>query len=480
MDGQNAIADSAAYEITPAKRKRLQSIFDHATGMMKQPKYDFDYAHSLLGECVKSDPANLIYAEKMLENLERKFKGKKPSGLFSAFSGRGIKKALAAKNWTEVIAQGVDMLKSNPWDSSALIGMVDACAELRCHEVGLLFMRNATAGSPNDIEVRRHCARYLGRVGQFDQAISVWHFVNEKTRGDDEANKMISQLTLDKERMRQGLPTITNKIDVRPGEKMRPRPKSNQEEVKTEKPKVAIQLNEKQILDRVILDNPEKIENYLKLADLWQLEDKYHEAELVMKKAQSAIGQSMDIVRKLEDIRIGRARHRYEVAEKQYDVEKTAESRKLADDLKDELNRTELEIYQRRAERHPDDKKQLYEYGLRLKRAGNFEEAIETFDQVIEGDEKLLAIANLGKGECLQAKKKYHTAMECFEEALSYSDSLSSDRQKQLLYRAGVLAMGLSELIDAKAYFKRLKKMDPSYRDVGSRLDKVRKMLQDK
>ncbi|MFI4876916.1 MAG: tetratricopeptide repeat protein [Blastopirellula sp. JB062] len=480
MDGQNATADSAVYDITPAKRKRLQSIFDHATGMTKQQKYDFDYAHSLFGECVKSDPANLIYAEAMMDNLERKFKGKKPAAIFSAFSGRGLKKAVAAKNWLDVIGQGVDMLKSNPWGSTALIAMVSACAELRCHEVGLLFMKYATEGSPNDIEVRRHCARYLGRVGQFDQAIAVWHFVNEKTRGDQEANQMISQLTLDKERVRQGLPTITNKIDVRPGERPRPRPQANPQAEKVEKPKVAIELNEKQILDRVIDDYPEKIENYLKLADLWQQEDKYHEAELVMKKAQSAIGQSIQIIRKLEDIRINRARHRYEVAEKQYDVEKTAESRKLADDLKDELNRIELEIYQRRAERHPEDKKQLYEYGLRLKRGGNLEEAIQVFDEVIEGDEKLIAIANLGKGECLQAKKKYHTAMECFEEALSYSDSLSSERQKQLLYRAGVLALGLSELIDAKAYLKRLKKLDPAYRDVDSRLDKVRKMLQDK
>ncbi|MCC9605219.1 hypothetical protein LOC68_24055 [Blastopirellula sp. JC732] len=480
MDGQNATTDSAGYEITPAKRKRLQSVFDHATGMMKQQKYDFDYAHSLLGECVKSDPANLIYAEKMMENLERKFKGKKPSGLFGAFAGRGIKKALAAKNWTDVLGQGVDMLKSNPWDASALVPMVDACAELRCHEVGLLFMKYATDGSPNDIEVRRHCARYLGKVGQFDQAIAVWHFVNEKTRGDDEANKMISQLTLDKERMRQGLATITNKIDIRPGEKPRPRPKTTQEEEKTEKPKVAIELNEKQILDRVILDYPEKIENYLKLADLWQAEDKYLEAELVMKKAQAQIGQSLEIIQKFEDIRINRARYRYEVAEKQFEGEKSAENRKLADDLKDELNRTELEIYQRRAERHPDDKKHLYEYGLRLKRAGNLDEAIEVFDQVIEGDEKMLAIANLGKGECLQAKKKYHTAMECFEEALTYADTLSSERHKQLLYRAGVLAMGLGELVNAKAYFKRLKNMDPGYRDLDSRLDKLRKMLQDK
>ncbi|TWT32022.1 tetratricopeptide repeat protein [Blastopirellula retiformator] len=480
MDGQNATADSAAYEITPAKRKRLQSVFDHATGMMKQQKYDFDYAHSLLGECVKSDPANLIYAEKMMENLERKFKGKKPKGLFGAFGGRGIKKALASKNWAEVLGQGVDMLKSNAWDAAALVPMVDACAELRCHEVGLLFMKYATDGSPNDIEVRRHCARYLGSVGQFDQAMAVWHFINEKTRGDDEANKMISQLTLDKERIRQGLPTITNKIDVRPGEKPRPRPKSVQEEAKSEKPKVAIELNEKQILDRVILASPEKVENYLKLADLWQKDDKYHEAELVMKKAQAAIGQSLQIIQKFEDIRINRARHRYEVAEKQFEAGKTAESRKLADDLKDELNRTELEIYQTRAERHPDDKKHLYEYGLRLKRAGNLDEAIEVFDQVIEGDEKMLAIANLGKGECLQAKKKYHTAMECFEEALSYSEHLSSERHKQLLYRSGVLAMGLGEHSDAKAYFKRLKKMDPGYRDIDSRLDKVRKMLQDK
>ena len=284
--GSFSISDDADYEVSPALRKRLQQLFDHATQMMAKQKYDYDYAHSLLGECCKRDPANLVYVEKMLENLDRKFKGKKKGSLFSGFGGKGgLKKALSAKKWQEVIAEGIELLKSNPYDSVTLRGMVDACEAMRYNEVGLRYMKNAIDGSPGDMEVMRHCARYLGRVGQFDQAIALWHFIEEKKRGDDEANKMISQLTIDRERRAQGLATVTNRIDPADAAKIKRRQASQEEggarpgtSHLQERPATKIELNEKQKLKAKIEANPDDAENYMKLIDLWCSEAKFYEA----------------------------------------------------------------------------------------------------------------------------------------------------------------------------------------------------------
>jgi len=478
--GSFSTSDEANYEVSPALRKRLQQLFDHAKQMTSKQKYDFDYAHSLLGECCKRDPANLVYVEAMLDNLDRKFKGKKKGSMFAGFSSRGgMKKALSAKKWQDVLAEGVDLLKSNPWDSVALRGMVDACEAMRYNEVGLRYMKNAIDGSPGDVEVVRHCARYLGRVGQFDQAISMWHFVEEKARNDKEAANMISQLTIDRQRQAQGLATITNRIDPADAAKARRKTSQPAQQQAEERATVRIELNEKQKLKGKIEAEPEQPQNYLSLIDLWCTENKFFEAELVLKQAFMTIGDSMELIEKREDITVQKARHRYRQAEQQAGAEAKPELVELVESARADLNRIEMEIYAKRAERYPDNLDIKYELALRLKRAGNNDQAIETFEEVAERDEKYLALALLGKGECLQARKKYVTALETYEEAITYADTLSAERHKLLLYRAGVLAQGLKEYRTAASYLKRLLKMDANYKDVARRLDKVRKMRQD-
>ncbi len=477
--GSFSVSEDADYEVSPAMRKQLQRLFDHATQMMSKQKYDYDYAHSLLGDCCKRDPANLVYVEKMLENLDLKFKGKKKGSLFSGFGGKGgLKKALSAKKWQDVIKEGVDLLKSNPYDSVVLRAMVDACEAMRYNEVGLRYMKNAMDGSPGDMEVMRHCARYLGRVGQFDQAISLWHFIEDKNRGDKEANQMISQLTIDRERRAKGLATVTNRIDPADAAKVRRRQATQQGNESTEvqeRPATKkIELNEKQKLKAKIEDNPDQVDNYMKLIDLWVEEGKFFEAESVWKEAQAHFGDSMELTEKREDLLIQKGRHRFQMAQNQASSQSSPQLLELVETAKNDLNRLELEIYTRRSERHPDDLSIKYELGLRLKRMGNYEEAEAIFDEIALADEKLLAICYLGKGECLQARKKFMTAMEMYEEALNYADNLSSERFKLLLYRAGVLAQGLKEWSSATSYLKRLEKMDPAYKDVKRRLDKLK------
>ncbi|MFN3153528.1 hypothetical protein [Bremerella sp.] len=477
--GSFSVSEDADYEVSPALRTQLQRLFDHATQMMSKPKYDYDYAHSLLGDCCKKDPANLVYVEKMLENLDLKFKGKTKGSLFAGFGGKGgLKKALSAKKWQDVIKEGIDLLKSNPYDSVTLRAMVDACEAMRYNEVGLRYMKNAMDGSPGDMEVMRHCARYLGRVGQFDQAISLWHFIEEKNRGDKEANQMISQLTIDRERRAKGLATVTNRIDPADAAKVRRRQSSQEEgssksEVQ-ERPATKIELNAKQKLKAKIEAAPDQLENYMKLMDLWVEEGKFFEAETVWKEAQTHFGDSIELTEKQEDLLILKARHRYKMAENQASAQSSPQLLELVETAKTDLHRLELEIYRRRNERHPNDLMIKYELALRLKRMGNYDQAEELFDEISLADEKLLAICYLGKGECLQARKKFVTAMETYEEALNYADSLSSERLKLLLYRAGVLAQGLKEWSSATSYLKRLEKMDPAYKDVKRRLDKLK------
>ncbi|RCS41130.1 hypothetical protein DTL42_21375 [Bremerella cremea] len=469
--------EESNYEVSPALRKRLQQLYEHASQMMSKPKYDYDYAHSLLGECCRRDPANLVYVEKMFENLDLKFKGKKKGSVFSAFGGKGgVKKALAAKKWLEVISEGIDLLKNNPYDSVTLRAMVDACAALRFNEVGLRYMKNAMDGSPGDMEVMRHCARYLGKVGQFDQAISLWHFIEEKKRGDDEANKMISQLTIDRERRAQGLATVTNRIDPEEAAKLRRKQLAAQEEAGGAAPPVAKgPLTEKQKLKARIENNPDVSSNYIMLIDLCCEEGKFFEADEVLKQALTHFGDTLELIEKREELLIVKARHRFRLAEKQAAAtpNPAPELLELVETSRNDLNRIELEVYSKRNQRKPGDVALKYELAVRLKRVGNFEQAEQLFEEVAQADDKLFPICYLGKGECLQSRKQYAAALAAYEEGLTRSENMSSDGLKLLLYRAGVLAQGLKEWVSASRNLKRLHKLDASYKDVKLRLDKL-------
>jgi len=477
--GSYSASDEANYEISPAKQKRLQQLFDHAKQMTSKQKYDFDYAHSLLGECCKTDPANLVYCEAMLANLEKKFGGKKRGSFLSGLGSKGaLKKAVSQKKWRDAISAGIDLLKSNPFDATVLRGIVDACEALRYNDVGLRYLKNEIEGSPGNVDVVRHAATYLGRVGQFEQAISLWHFVEEKQRGDEQANKMISQLTIDRERRAKGLSTVTNAIDPADAAKIRRRPTeaANSSEDSQERPAVKIQLNEKQKLKAKIEAEPETFENYVKLIDLWCAENKYFEAESVLRDAKEHLEEAPEWQEKFEEVQMLKARHRYRLAEQQAGANAKPQLLELVETAKNDLNKLELDIYTKRLEKSPSDSQLKYEVALRQKRIGNVDAAIDLFDEIAESDEKFLALAYLGKGECLQSRKKYVTALETYEEAVTYADTLSPERHKLLLYRAGVLAQGLKEYRSAVSYLKRLTAIDPNYKDAKLRLDKLKKM----
>ena len=129
--------EPAGDPIPPAMRQRLQQCYQHGTKLMEKEKYDFDYANSLLSECVVRDPNNLMYVEAFLTNLDRKYDGNKRGSRLSMLGGgkSGFKKAYSKKNWGEVLKLGPDVLKSNPWEVSALRAMAEACEALDYREV---------------------------------------------------------------------------------------------------------------------------------------------------------------------------------------------------------------------------------------------------------------------------------------------------------------------------------------------------------
>ena len=458
--------------ISPATRRRLEQCFD--TGTKNTSTGNYDYATELLAQCVTVDPGNQKYAQAFLGNLYRKYNNNKKgitlASVRSAGSRASMMNAHRKKDWLGVIKSGYEILKLNPWDVAALLQIAKAASEMKLVEAQLTYLKAAQTADPKSAEVHRECALALKIIGQFDQAISCWVKVDQLTKGgSEEAQHQITELQVEKSMGMGGLRRESDAADsgdegAKAGSAMAPQGGR-------------VKRTRAEELEANIAASPGEINPYSELAEIHVKDINWAEAEAVLQRGLQATGGDMRLREQLEDIQLRRARQNLLVAERRAADSNTEENKKLVLQLRGELNRQELDIFRGRVERYPTNTGWKYELGLRLKRAGNFNEAIKMFQEA-RGDPKHRGIVLLDLGECFQQIKQFRLAMQHYAQAVDEMPEKEVDLRKKALYRAGVLAMGLAEhdesvMADAEKYLTQLAALDFSYKDVSERLDKI-------
>jgi len=475
---------------------------------LQQDKPDRDYANTLLTQCVVADPSNLVYVEAFLKNLQEKYQNNKRGArwLFGGGSGKGrseFKKAVAKNDWVEILRLGPELLHSNPWDVSVLRAMAQACAAFQYNEVELRYLKNALDANPKDIEVNRHCALSLARMGQFDQAIACWHRIEELRPNDAEPKRMIAELTVERARpqaMRSGpaarraapqtgaapqaiAAQAANAQSPEDGSAVHEEPASGSAPSGTETavpepaaPRHQVQLTPIQRLEKAITTEPEIVENYLELIDLYIAAQRFQDAERVFQRARSVLPGDLDVLSKGEDLFIAIAEHQLAVARRQAEARPGPETAQLVEQCEGELVRRKLTVLDARCQRFPEDCTLKMELAQLLKRSGNYRTAAERFQEARQ-DPKLYCQATLELGECLQHLRQYVKALHCYQRAAERaSQEEQSDLRKLALYRAGMLATGMKEYPVALTCLEQLVAIDPGYKDAAARLDKIRQL----
>ena len=234
----------------------------------------------------------------------------------------------------------------------------------------------------------------------------------------------------------------------------------------------SVKLNRRQQLEKAIREDPMDVESHCQLAELHTNDQRFADAEKVLAAAIEANGVSLKLESLYEDARIRTSGAKVAIAEQRYARSKSDEAKELGAKLRDDLNRLELEIYEKRCQRYPDKLRLHYELALRLRRAGNYLEAVKSYDEARKDPDYKVA-ATLEMGECWQQLKQYSKAMKCYEVAISKSTDLDGDRQKLALYRGGILAAALKRQDEAKQWFQKILELDPAFKDTAARLDKL-------
>lgn len=468
---------SSGVPLTPALRKRLQECYQTAVERLKQPAYDADYVHTLLVECVVRDPGNITYLDAFFDNLRRKYNNNKRGSLLS-FGGRGaFKKAVDKQQWREALKEGPHVLKSNPWHVATLRSLAQACAACGLFEAELRYLRQALEPNPHEPQVNRHCAQSLTRVGQYDQAISCWHRVDEYTKGGDrEAQQRIAELQIEKTQAHRKVLKGESPRRVVPSVKSLAPPPPEPEAPPETVTRREIPLTRRQSLEQTLHINPTDVEAYLELTKLHVDENRLGEAIQLLARALPATGNDLRLVTVNEDVEILRRKRQLVMAEQRAQKEPSPDAQRLVESLRQDLARYELDVFLARARRYPQDWECQFQLGLRLKRVDNYREALDCFQKAAQlPTRKVLAVLELG--ECLQLLRQYDKAMECYEAALGLASAEENSEFLQLaLYRAGVLAAALRQDQAAEDRFQQLVQMAPDYKDAAARLDKIRQM----
>lgn len=450
----------------PEKRKRLQKCYEHASRQMGQESYNFDYVTDLFGQCVVGDPANLVYAQSFLANLKKKYNNNKKGSNLAGFKGMGargmVKKALVQKDWDGAIKAGLEALKLNPWDSATLLQMATAAREASYDEVQMFYLKSALDGNPKDVEVLRNVAKALGERTMFDQAIQLWHRIEEIRPGDNEAEKMISRLAVEKT-----LATAASR-DRDPSTMKFAREGQKQLDSAT------VEQADVEKLEKAIAKKPGELNNYLELADLYIRDGDYGKAVEVLTRAQDVASGDANVRERLEDVQLRHLRQQISQAETEAQGGNEQAKAKYKD-LRKQWARKELEVYKHRAERNPGNLAFKYDLGLRFYVNGLYNEAIKEFQQA-KNDSRRRGLCLLELAKCFEKIQQPRMAMNHFDQAIEEIPDRDDAKKKDALYRAAKLAINERHLDTAGRHLNRLAEMDFNYKDVSALLDSVAKM----
>lgn len=452
--------------LPPAQRKRLQQCFERGNQLMVQG--NFQYAEELFTQCFVGDPGNVVYLQTFIGNLKKKYNNNKKGNnlAFIKLGGlrRSIGKAAGHKDWPGAIKAGAEALKVNPWDVATLVQLADVADEMELGDATLVFLKAAGEAAPNDIDVARRTAKALYERGRLDQALLMWGRVLQLKPDDEEAVHETSKITVEKTIQKGGYE------DAEAGKKKLAESVAGSAGGK--------ELTPEQRLQKQIARNPGEVSNYLELAEIHLRDEHFDQAVELLSKAVEVSKGDTTIRERLEDAQLRLLRSRFSQAEKDA-AGGGEEAKQRLLQAKRELVLKEIEIYQSRCERFPQNLVFRYELGTRYQMCGKYKEAITEFQRA-QGEPRKRGACLLRLGQCFQQINQHRLAMDHYKEAVKEIPDRDLDEKKRALYYAGRLAYGLKDFDTAESHLTTLARLDFSYRDVSELLDKINQLREDK
>lgn len=464
------MAEQATIEVP----KQAQELFSKA--MEAVEKMNYDYAIALLVSALDIAP-NMVRSRHLLWEAEtRRFDTKKgPAWLRSFllvlrhsvnFLRGGL--CLAGRKWDGALEIYGKILRTKPRSILALRRHARAARELRMLETAISSLEHARKVKPNNMKVVRELGRAYMQNGDVPEAQRCFQRLAVENPEDKEANKALQDLA--------AMGTII-KGDWEDTESYRDKIKDT-EFARTAEREVRLVKTRDDVdalirdRERRLAEEPQKLDHYKALADLYIQKKDFDKAIEVFDRAIKLAPADVDLPDMQYKTVIKRFDKQIEEAEKAAAEDPTNEGlRAKVQRLKEEKEDYGIGDLRKRVAQYPTNLNLRLELGYALMSRGRLDDAIREL-QVAKTSAQRRTVALNYLGECFRLKGQADMAVEQFEKALSELYVMDSFK-KEVMYNLGRAYEDMGDNERALQQYKEIYAEDIGFRDVNERVQKA-------
>lgn len=332
-------------------------------------------------------------------------------------------------------------------------------------EVAVNSLSHAQRIKPGNLKVTRELARVYMQNGDVPEAQQCFQRLVAANNNDKEALKALQDLA--------AMGTII-KGDWEDTESYRGKIKDEEFARTAERETRLIKTEddvEALIRDREkkIAEEPEKVDHYKSLADLYLQKKQFDKAVRVLDQAIKLAPADSD----LPTVRFRTVMKRFDsqIQEAEQKAEENPETEELhaaVEQLKKDKDDYALRDMRDRVAKYPTNLDLRLEFGELLMRIGRLDDAIKEL-QVAKSSSKKRTVALNALGECFRRKGQPDMAVEQFEKAFSELYVMDSFK-KEVMYNLGRAYEDLGEEEKALQQYKQIYSEDIGFRDVNERV----------
>ena len=421
-------------------------------------KKNYDYAMVLLAEALEKEPAFFdcrmaLRAAQIKKNEKIGRLAKMAAAAGNAHHMAQAKIALSRKNYFSAMAHAENILCSDPESSVGHRVIVDAAKALDLPQTMISSLQMLKKANLNEKEITQELAKALEVLGDWDQA--------------EQVMLMLSRLNPEDPFLRQAYNDTAAKATIYRGhyeKSVAGCDDGDDEEVGGDR--LDADYTSEDVLEGKIYDMEERLqdepENYKLAVDIANL--------YVERKDFDRAFEYFDWVQEnnsLIDSSIDRFQADAYEARFDYDIKQYPEGSPERIGLEAERDAFMLENCRERADRYPTMLEIRFELGERQFRAGDMNEAIQTFQRSQKSPaHKHRSLCYLG--QCFMERGMHDMALSQFEKAME-GKAAFDDQKKELVYLLASVYEQQGKLELAGDHYKSIYEVDISYRDVAEK-----------
>ena len=443
-------------------------------------KKNFDFAAECFFHALKMEPDNKLYREIRHGCIERMYDGNGTGARMASVRLVGIrgkiKKARLTKKWAEVDLAAEEGLLLNPWDAQ-LYAEIGEAAVLREHSgVAQYAWTKAVRHDRNNIAYNRSLGTVLRECGEYKLARDCFKRIYNADPTDSEARAMMNQLDAESVMDRGGYDKADSTQDVKAADEQPVNAyELDRRARRGQQPRAdAPGESEEMDLRHAIRRDPDNLNHYLRLGELYHKQRNLPQALEIYEQALEKSGQNTDVLELKEDVELDILRDKLadaaELARRNPD--KTRRTHK-ASALQKLLISREIEVLVPRAERHPQDMRLRYDLAERYRKTKQYPKAIPLYQQAT-ADSRLKNDSLVWLGECFVRNHKVELGRRQFDKALlSLNVNDHPEPFKLAHYWLGRIYETAGQYDLAENHYTEILSVDYDFRDTHQRLEEL-------